>query len=203
MTGSGSVIDERLLRLTSDAATWRAPLSETCSAYDIDSPARQSHFIAQCAHESAGFRLLVESLRYSAAALLQTWPRRFTPEQAIDFAFDQQRIAERVYGGRLGNGIEGTGDGYRYRGRGLIQVTGRGNYRQAGRALSLDLETSPELLEVPQFAALSAGWFWQAHGCNELADEDDLDSITRKINGGTNGMADRASWLAQAERALA
>lgn len=197
------MINDHLLALTGAPDTWREPLSDACDAYGIDSPRRQAHFVAQCAHESAGFRLLVENLRYSASALLATWPHRFTPTEAVGFAFDELRIAERAYGGRNGNGPEGSGDGYRFRGRGLIQITGRANYMACGRALTLDLESAPELLEAPPYAAASAGWFWQTHGCNQLADDDDFEGITRSINGGTHGIAERANWLARAKGALA
>ena len=197
------MIDKRLLALTGDAGLWRGPLTQACTEYDINTPARQAMFVAQCAHESDGFTRLSEDLRYSASRLLAVWPKRFTPALAELMAYNERGIAERVYGGRLGNGIEGTGDGYEFRGRGLFQITGRANYRTCGRALSLDLETTPELLEVPDFAALSAGWYWDSRGCNELADRDDYAAITRKINGGVNGMDDRLAWLHKARLALA
>lgn len=196
-------IDPRLLTLTGDAETWRGPLDDACDLYEIATPQRQAHFLAQAAHESAGFTLLTENLRYSAAALLQTWPRRFTPASAVEFAYNPERIAERVYGGRMGNGPEGSGDGWRYRGRGLFQVTGRANYEACGRELGLDLLSAPHLLCLPRNAARSAGWYWRSRGCNALADEGDFEGITQKVNGGTNGLAERAGWLVRAERALA
>ena len=196
------MLDPRLLVLTKDAPTWRNPLNEACALYEIDTPRRQAMFMAQCAHESAGFALLVESLRYSADGLLATWPRRFTPSLAQAMAFDQEAIANHVYGNRNGNGPPESGDGWKYRGRGLLQVTGRANYRSAGCELGLDLEERPESLEMPPYAALSAGWIWRLKGCNELADADDFEGTTRRINGGDHGASSRANWLAQAEELL-
>ena len=196
------MIDDRLLALTGDAGLWRGPLSEACYRFDIDNADRQAMFIAQCAHESAGFTRLVEDLRYSAQRLLTIWPKRFTPALAEAMAYNERGIAERVYGGRLGNGLEGTGDGYEFRGRGLFQITGRANYRTCGRALGVDIESAPDLLEAPEFAALSAGWYWDSRGCNELADRDDYTAVTRKINGGVIGMDDRLAWLHKAQLAL-
>jgi putative chitinase len=192
------VIDPRLLVLTGDADLWRAPLSETCALYEIDTAPRQVIFMAQAAHESAGFTQLRESLHYSAAALLSQWPRRFTVDAARAMAFDQRAIAERAYGGRMGNGPEGSGDGWKFIGRGLFQVTGRANYRAIGRALAIDAEGNPEMLEIPHWAALSAGEYWSSRGCNELADNDDFETITRAINGGVTGMAERVNWLNKA-----
>ena len=177
-------------------ARWLAPIREACTRFEIDNEDRQAMFLAQCAHESSGFSTLVESLHYSAAALATTWPDRFTAAEAVEFAYDDIRIAERVYGGRMGNAPEGVGDGWRYRGRGLIQITGRANYAKCGRALELDLEGQPELLEQLGPAALSAAWFWAEEAlCNALADAGKFQSITLRINGGINGMADRLTWL--------
>ena len=193
------MIDERLLGLTEKADFWRAPLSEACSRFEIDTLPRQCHFMAQTYHESAGFTRLVENLKYSADGLLKTWPKRFTVSEAKALAGNDKAIAERVYGGRLGNAIEGIGDGYRYRGRGLIQITGRANYRACGRGIGVHLELFPERLELPELAALSAGWFFAENGCLELADSDNINAITRRINGGVNGLAQRVAIL---ERAL-
>lgn len=178
------------------------PLEDACVTFNIDTPQRQSMFLAQLAHESAGFTRLVEDMNYGPGRLLAVFPRRFAPEEAVEFAHDGPRIAERVYGGRLGNGPEGAGDGWRYRGRGFIQLTGRGNYRKAGRALVLPLEDEPELAAQPREAAMVAGWYWEENGCNALADAGRFDAITRAINGGMNGYADRLAWL-EAFRSLA
>lgn len=195
-------LDPRLVIMTRDAPRWLDALDHACALYGINTIARQAMWMAQCAHESAGFKLLVESMRYSADALLRTWPRRFTPTLAQAMAFREEAIANHVYGGRLGNGLPESGDGWRYRGRGLLHITGRENYASAGRELGVDLIDHPELLEEPRIAALSAGWYWREHGCNELADDDDFESTTLAINGGGNGGASRANWLARARELL-
>jgi hypothetical protein len=117
-------------------------------------------------------------------------------------ARDEVRIGERAYGGRMGNGPEGSGDGFKFRGRGIIQITGRENYGKAGTALGLNLLEHPELLEEPEAACASAGWYWSTHDCNALADAGDFEGITRRINGRLNGLADRKAWLAKVYHAL-
>lgn len=188
---------EQVQAITGDADRWLDPLNNGLIRWDINTPARVVHFLAQCGHESGGFRLLVENLNYSAAALRATWPNRFSAADAEAMARQPERIAERAYGGRMGNGAEGSGDGYRYRGRGIIQLTGRDNYARAGAAIGLDFVAQPELVEKPDWAAATAGWFWATNGCNALADADDFLAITKRINGGTNGLADRQVWLAK------
>lgn len=181
---------------------WVAPLNNAMGLHEIDSDARQSMFIAQCAHESDGFERLIENLNYSAHGLLNTFPKYFTPEEAIDFAHDQARIANHVYAKRLGNGDEASGDGFKFRGRGLIQITGRTNYRACGSALGVRLLETPEMLEEQTCAALSAAWFWRSHGCNELADAGNFAGTTRRINGGLNGQEDRVKWLEKTRKAI-
>lgn len=186
---------DQVKALTGDADRWLAPLNNALIRWEITSHAQVTMFLAQCAHESGGFKRLVENLHYSAAALLAAWPKRFTGEDAVAMAYDEQRIAERAYGGRMGNGAEGSGDGYRYRGRGIIQLTGRDNYQRAGDAIGLDFVAQPELLEQPDWAASSAGWFWATNGCGALADAGDYLGVTKRINGGVNGYDDRQAWL--------
>lgn len=176
---------------------WHLPLEQACSLYEIDTQPRLAMFLGQVAHESGGFMRTEEDLRYSPGGLLRVFPRKFTAEESIEFAHQTELIAERVYGGRLGNGPEGSGDGYKYRGRGLIQLTGRANYRKAGRALGLPLEDAPDMASDPHVAALVAAWYWAENGCNELADEGKFDIITKRINGGLNGYADRCAWWAK------
>lgn len=191
-----------LTKLGIDAATWLRPLTDAMGLHAIDTPEREAMFLAQCAHESAGFKHLVENLNYSPQGLLATFPRYFTAAKAVEFAHDAERIASRVYANRNGNGDEVSGDGWRYRGRGLIQLTGRANYDRCGRSLGIDLLAEPEQLEQPLGAALSAAWYWHTDGCNELADANAFASITRRINGGNNGQAEREAWLARARAAL-
>lgn len=163
----------------------------------IDSLQRIAAFLAQVGHESGGLVRLVENLNYSAEGLAATWPNRYanadkTPNNlARKLARRPEAIANNCYADRMGNGPEASGDGWRYRGRGLIQVTGRANYADAGKALLLPLIDEPHLLEQSGPATRSACWFWRAKGCNELADAGDFLGITRRINGGTHGHAER------------
>jgi putative chitinase len=185
-----------------DIARFATPLAEACAEWGIDTPLRLAAFLAQIAHESGQLRLLVENLNYSAEALLRVFPRHFDAAQAAAYARQQERIAARVYANRMGNGAEASGDGWRYRGRGLIQVTGHDNYAACGTALGLDLIAQPELLERPGPAARSAGWFWHRHDLSRLADARDIATITRRINGGLTGLDDRKACYAHTCAAL-
>ena len=148
-------------------------------------------WLAQLAHESALFERMVESLNYTKAAQIRrTWPKRFANNSAaVAFVSKPERLANFVYANRLGNGDAESGDGWKYRGRGLIQVTGKDNYRDAGESLGLPLLEEPELLEEPVHAADAAGWFWKSHGLNRFASN--INDCTRAINGGLNGLPDR------------
>lgn len=188
------------------ASTWAPHLAAASRMFCINTPARLAAWLAQLAHESAGFGAVEERLDYTADRLAATWPRRFaTPRDALPFAHQPQALANFVYAGRMGNGDAASGDGWRYRGRGLIQLTGRDNYAAAGGALGVDLEANPDLVKLPTHAANVAGWFWASRGCNPLADRNTSDafaSITRLINGGTTGFLDRCALWANARRAL-
>ena len=169
---------------------WLEPLNETFKKYEINTPKRQACFIGQCMHESAGFKLLEENLHYSSGALMRTWPSRFPDQDTADkFANNPEKIANKVYGGRMGN-VE-DGDGWKYHGRGLIQLTGKDNYANCGSGLGVDLLSNPEWVATPEYASLSAGWFWNKKGLNELADVMDIETMTKRINGGTIGLEDR------------
>lgn len=185
-----------------DIARLATPLAEACAEWGIDTPLRLAGFLAQIAHESGQFRALAENLNYSAEALLRVFPRHFDAAQAAVYTRQPQRIGSRVYANRMGNGDEAGGDGWRYRGRGLIQVTGRDNYAACGTALGLDLIAQPELLEQPSPAARSAAWFWHSNGLNRPADARDIETITRRINGGLTGLDDRKACYAHACAAL-
>ena len=198
-----NVTDQQVREMTGDVDRWSLPINAAVNKWMIDTPARLAHWLAQMYHESTGFTTLVENLKYSAPGLLRVFKGRFTEDEAHDFARDERRIAERVYGGRFGNGPEGSGDGWRYRGRGLPQLTFKRNYDQAGNAMGVDLLAMPELLEQPIFAADVGGWYWTSRGCNEFADRDDLEGVTRCINGGLNGLPDRLIALRKAKAALA
>ena len=194
-----------------DGPRWIGVLNASMEEFDIVSPARVAAFVAQVAHESGGLRRLVEGLSYSAAGLRKTWPSRFISDAlAQQYARQPEKIANFVYASRLGNGDVASGDGWRFRGRGLIQVTGRSTYTATGTALALKLVDQPELLQEPAPAARSAAHFWRSRGLNELADvsgdrvhdEEDFLLITRRINGGTVGKAERLRYWAAAKAAL-
>ena len=176
-------------------------LNAAMSRYQIVGAGRLAAFIAQVGHESGQLTRLVENLNYSADALRKTWPSRFDVELATVVARKPEKIANIVYGNRMGN-ID-LGDGWKYRGRGLIQITGKNNYRACGEALGLGLIEQPELLEKPQHACMSAAWFWASRGLSTLADAGQFDMITQRINGGQNGAADRQALYVKALKVLA
>lgn len=190
------------------AAAWFPHIAEAMSAFDINTPFRQAHFLAQTGHESAGFTKTEEGLNYSESALNAMFSKRITPAQAkaygrnISHPASQPAIANIIYAGRNGNGDIASGDGYRYRGRGLIQVTGKRNYAALVDVLGADIVANPDLLTGYRMAARSAAAWWKMHGLNEIADRDDLTRITRIINGGVNGMDDRLRRLRAAKAAL-
>jgi putative chitinase len=174
---------------------WLEPLNETFEKYDIDTPKRQACFIGQCMHESGGFKHLTENLNYSAAGLMRTWPSRFPNEEyAQEYARKPERIASKVYVGRMGN--ETPEDAAKYIGRGLIQLTGKENYANCGLGIGVDLLGNPDWLSTPKYAALSAGWYWNKRNLNSDADAGNIESMTRKINGGNIGIADRKAKIA-------
>jgi putative chitinase len=186
--------------LCSDPERWAAALAPALARFEINTDARLCSFLAQTGHESGQFNRLVENLNYKTALrLTKVWPKRFPTEAAASpYVGNEAKLANIVYANRLGNGNEASGDGYRYRGRGLIQITGRSNYAAAGAALGLDLIGAPDLLLEKENAALSAAWFWNSRGLNALADDktddndlEDFTEITKRINGGTVGLQER------------
>ena len=176
-------------------------LNTAMNRYQIVGSKRVAAFIAQVGHESGNLTRLVENFNYSADALRRNWPSRFSVELASTVARKPEQIANIAYGNRMGNSA--PGDGWKYRGRGLIQITGENNYRACGEALGLDLIMQPELLEKPQYACMSAAWFWATNGLNSLADAGKFATITQRINGGHNGAADRQELYAWALKVLA
>ncbi|TKI08647.1 glycoside hydrolase family 19 protein [Martelella alba] len=187
------------------AQKWFTPITAAMAEFGIDTPRRQAAFIAQTAHESQGYSVLAESLYYTdpkrIAILFKTGfdldhDGLVDPEEiefAKGYARNSQKLANRAYANRSGNGPESSGDGYRYRGRGLIQITFKDNYRECGKALALDLLSTPELLTDPLQAARSAAWFWQRWGINAPADKSDMIAVTRKINPALVGLTDRVA----------
>jgi putative chitinase len=174
------------------------PLNETFKLFNINTPLQQAAFIAQCGHESGNFTKLEEDLRYRAATLFKMFPK--TPKRAWGFAsLDEamkyqghpERIASRIYGGRMGNRDEASGDGWLYRGSGYLQLTGAANFYHAGKALGVDLVKNPDLVRTPDYAMKTAGWYWSTHKCNALAEAKNWVGLTKAINGGLIGLEDR------------
>ena len=175
---------------------WEAALNTTFDRFDISNPFRQAAFIGQAAHESGNFKMLVENLNYRAETLMKVWPKRFpTLEFAKQYERDPKKIANSVYANRMGNRDEASGDGFRFRGRGLFQTTGHAGYYHAGQALGEDFVMQPDLVATPQYAALTAGFFWSTHKLNQYADSRDYKMMTKKINGGFIGLADREKHI--------
>lgn len=163
--------------------------------FGVNTPLRLSHFLAQCGHESGGFRITQENLNYSAKGLQGIFKKYFPSEAiALDYAKKPQKIANRVYGGRMGNGNEASGDGFKFRGRGYIQLTGRDNYTAFGKSIGVAIEDNPDLVAT-DYALASAAWFWSKNNLNKIADTGATDAavtmITKRVNGGTIGLADR------------
>ena len=194
---------------------WLPFIRETCERYQINTKNRIASFLAQTAHESAGYTMLEENLNYSDATMAAVWPNRFAVQEPdpnklgktrakkdekgknIPNAFAKalhrkpEAIANAVYSNRMGNGTIESGEGWKHRGMGLKQLTGKDNHKRCGDALGADFVSNPELLLEPKWAALSAGWFWSANKLDVFADNDDLEGQTKKINGGLIGIDDR------------
>lgn len=203
------VITPELLEAATDcsgerAELWAPSIAAAATRYGIDTSLRVAAWLAQIAHESARFACTVENLNYSADGLRQIFPRYFpSQELAEKFARKPGPIASRVYANRLGNGDEASMDGWTYRGRGLIQITGRANYLECGRALGLPLIERPELLLATSHAAMSAAWFWHSRGLNDVADIGDVKRVTRIVNGGLHGLSDRLAIYTRARSVFA
>ena len=180
---------------------WEIPLNQVFVKYDINTPKRQAAFIGQCAVESANFTRLQENLNYSAQRLTQVWPSRFPNiSMAEPHANNPEKLANFVYAGRMGNLQDG--DGWKFHGRGLIQLTGRENYANCGSGIGVDLIDNPDLLLTPKYAVLSAGWFWNKKGLNALADTQEYGAMTRRINGGLTGLDERIAKITKALQVL-
>lgn len=182
-----------LCRITTQelADKWVNALNETCQEFAIDSPYRIAGFLSNVAHESGGFKFVSENLNYSAASLMRVWSSRFpTVEIAQRYAMQPENIANRAYADRMGNGDEASGDGWKYRGRGLIQLTGKNNYVAYSLACDNEALQKPDIVAEPKYAAESAGWFWNVSRLNQLADAQDIQGMRKRINGGLNGLDD-------------
>lgn len=211
------ITEQQLLQILPNArrqaGVFVSAINRAAARYDITSRLRLAAFLAQAGHESAELTRMVENLNYGAAGLANTWPARFAldpaarPRQPNSLAQRLKRqpeaIANCVYADRMGNGPAASGDGWRYRGRGPFQITGRAQYQRCGHALGLPLVEQPELLEKPEWGALSAAWFWADAGLNALADAGRFDDITQRINGGQKGRAERRLLWDRARTVLA
>jgi putative chitinase len=189
-----------------DTGKWLDFLNQALERFSINTTVRAAAFLAQIAHESDELTHVSENLNYSAQRLTQVWPKRFpTVEIAREYEHNPEKLANYIYASRLGNGDEASGDGWKFRGRGLIQLTGKTNYTQAGSALGADLATNPDLVAQPEYASLTAVNFWKTNGLNELADlstDESFVNITKKINGGTVGMDSRKAYWTRAKQVL-
>lgn len=192
-----------------DPDKWLQPVIDTCAEFEINTPQRIAAFIAQTSHESGGYTMLTENLNYRAATLAACWPNRFAelgpnkkPKRtekgaliptklAESIAGKPEFIANLVYSGRMGNGPAESGEGWKYRGRGLKQLTGKYNYEKCGKDLGVDFVGNPDLLLEPIYAARSAGWFWKSNNLSPFADSGDIEGMTKKINGGLIGIDQR------------
>jgi putative chitinase len=201
------------------AEKWVDAVAAACQEFNINTPQRIAGFLSQCAHESGGFERLQENLNYSADGMAGIWPKRFAvlgpdkkpvkkdgKNQPNKFALALHRkpemIANVVYSGRMGNGPTESGEGWKYRGRGLKQLTGKDNHRACSEGLGVDLVENPDLLLEPIYAARSAAWFWSANKCNVFADAKDIEGLTKRINGGLIGIDDRKKRYVNAMRSL-
>ena len=171
---------------------WLEALNEILPEYEINTPKRVAAFVAQCAHESGGFRALKENLNYKAESLVKVFPKYFkTLDEAKKYAKQPEKIANKIYANRMGNGPESSGDGFRYCGRGLIQLTGKENYTWFAASLDIPVEEASEYLQTFEGAVQSACWFWETNNLNQWADKGDILTMTKRINGGTIGLEDR------------
>lgn len=183
-----------------DPAGFALALEDACALREINTPQRIADFLGQLGHETGGFTRLEENLNYSATRLIQVFGKYFTHANVLGYATYPVKIANRVYANRMGNGDEASGDGWRYRGRGMIQLTGKANYQEYERADPVcGCVAQPDLLLQPRWAARSAAWYWQRHGLNELSDAGNFDELTRRINRAKLGLAERHEI---AERAM-
>jgi putative chitinase len=195
-------LDKITTRNKNNAALAEA-LNKYLDKYEINTKNRVAGFLAQCGHESVDFTVLKENLNYGAKGLVATFKKYF-PDEATALKYERQpeKIANRVYANRMSNGDEASGDGYKYRGRGAIQLTGKDNYTRFAAAIGKTIEETVAHLETIDGAIESACWFWKTNGLNAIADKDDILAMTKKINGGTIGLEDRKAHYEKAKQVL-
>lgn len=186
---------QKILPRNKNIDDWYDALSKILPEYGIDTEQRIAAFIAQCAHESGGFTVLKENLNYRPATLRKVFPKYFPNDEiAVEYCNrinKQQAIANRVYANRMGNGNEESGDGWRFAGKGLIQLTGRNNYTLFAKSIGMSVEEASEYIVTFEGAVKSACWFWKTNNLNQWVDKGDIVTLTKRINGGTNGLSDR------------
>lgn len=189
-----------ILSKNKDAGSWYDPLSKILPKYDINTTLRVSAFIAQCAHESGQFMIVQENLNYSADGLNKIFSKYFVKagRDANAYARQPEKIANIVYANRMGNGDTASGDGWKHRGRGLIQLTGKDNYTLFAKSINMTIDQAIAYLETKEGAIESACWFWTKNNLNVLADTQDMKSLTKRINGGFNGLEDRMAYYKKA-----
>lgn len=193
---------KKIIPTNKEPEAWLEVLLEVLPRYDINTPMRLAGFLAQTAHESADYKLLEENLNYSAAQLQKTWPKRFDATTASQFARKPEAIANKVYSDRMGNGSAASGDGWRFRGRGIKQLTGRDNYTAFGKSVGMTAEKTAEYLTTKKGAVESAAWFWKTNNLNRFADVGDIVGMTKAINGGDIGLTDRKKRYESAKKVL-
>ena len=174
------------------------PLNTAFERFEINTPQRIAMFLAQVGHESAGLTAVRENLNYKAATLSKVFPKYFRDRNPADYERQPEKIANLVYGNRMGNGPEESGDGYKYRGRGLIQLTGHDNYNAFANSMGMAIDEAVQYLETPEGAAMSAAWFWNSRKLNAVADAGDIVKSTKLINGGTIGLEERTELYEEA-----
>ena len=202
MAGEFNLTEDQLAQLLSGnqyVHEWYEALSTVLPAYNITTPQRIAAFISQCGHESNGFTAIKENLNYRAESLVKVWPRSFPSiDIANQYAHHADMIANRAYANRMGNGDESSGDGFKFCGRGLIQLTGRNNYQSFADSKQMNITDVPDYLATFEGAVESACWFWNKNNLNNIADTGDVVTLTKRINGGTLGLDDRTNRYNQA-----
>jgi len=195
---AGTTLTEKHLKALGIDLKYLQALNSCFSRFKLNTPQRQAGFIGQCQHESLDFTILEENLNYSKEGLVKTWPTRFTTANATKYHRNPKLIGSKVYADRMGNADEASGEGWLYRGRGLIQLTGKQQYLLCGFALDVDLVANPDLLSKEPYAVLSAGWYWDNTSLNRFCDVQDWKGFTKAINGGYHGLDDRLSRIKKA-----
>jgi len=185
---------EKICGVSPRVESYLDPLNKTFEKYDISNNKRIAAFLSQVIVESGTFTHTVENLNYSAGGLLNTFSKYFTPADAAKYARQPEKIGNRAYANRGGNGNEASGDGYKYRGRGLIQLTFKSNYEAAAKSLGMTIDELVAYMTTPEGATMSAGWFWDKNKLNAIADMGSIETVSKKVNGGTNGLEDRIKY---------